>query len=366
MMKKQKIYHNLSTLLANRGWNKSETSSKFDIYLPPLDIDIDKDYKFHLYNKFDYSDFEKTILRGIDILTQIYVDDDIDDLGTIIIDNKQVLSFHIFDESIINGKPSIPFFSDLISNARELLEQTAYFSVIKKPHFFDVGEESERYLNYCKFLKNDVGSLITKIQLPKDEFIVDKTLFEKGLAGSQINHNLMNITDFVNNEILSQDDIESDDDFLSSNKSNISVNVNNKLKKIYEKIDYSDIEFTLKDTEKTLKSTATNLSKQKIDKIGCFSKMVREKMKEISEDYIEIKGNIIKLQSKDIESDNNSITMLTTIKNVKKNVSVKLSSNQMKQATDAFKGNKKVKLQCKLEKEKTQYKVIELRKIEIE
>ncbi len=364
-MKNQYIYNNISSLLLNREWTKLESKSKFDIYLPPADLGISKGYNLHIYNKIENNDFEKSILKSIDILTQIYLNDDIDDLGSIIIDDRQILAFHIHNDDIKNGKPSIPFFSSLMNNSRELLEQIANFTVIKKPHFFEGREESERYLNYCNFFKNDIGSLITKIQLPNNEFIKEKTLFEDGLTGKEINSNLMNVADFVNNEIIAHENFEPDDEFILENKKYISVNVSDKIKNLYKNIEYADIELSLKGIDVNETTIAKDLSREKVNNLASFSKKIREKMKEITENYIDVSGKIIQLQSKDIESDKNTISIESTINNVKNTVSVKLSSNQIKLAAEAFKSNKKVLLNCKIEKEKSKYKVTELNSFDI-
>jgi len=365
-MKNEKIYNNISSLLLNRKWVKSESKSKFDVYLPPTKLSIAEGYKLHIYNKIENTDFEKSILKSIGILTQIYLNDDIDDLGSIIIDDRQVLAFHIHNDDIKKGKPNIPFFSSLINNSKELLEQIANFTVIKKPHFFEGSEEAERYLNYCNFFKNDIGSLITKIQLPNNEFIQEKTLFESGLTGNQINKKLMDVTSFVNDEIIAHENFEPNDEFILNNKKYISVNVSDKIKNLYKNIEYSDIELSLKGVNINTVTTAKNLSKEKVDNLVSFSKKIREKMKEITEDYIEISGKIIQLQSKDIESDKNTIFIEGTINKIKNKISVKLSSEQIKLAAAAFKDNKTVLLNCKLEKEKAKYKVTELNSFEIE
>ncbi|MEA3444984.1 MAG: hypothetical protein U9R19_09710 [Bacteroidota bacterium] len=365
-MKKQKIYNNISSLLLNRAWTKLESKSKFDIYLPPTDLGISKGYNLHIYNKIENNDFEKSILKSIDILTQIYLNDDIDDLGSIIIDDRQILTFHIHNDDIKNGNPSIPFFGNLIQNSKELLEQIANFTVIQKPHFFEGKEEAERYLNYCNFFKNDIGSLITKIQLPNNEFIKEKTLFEPaGLMGNQINRNLMNVTDFINNEIIAHENFEPDDNFIVENEAYISVNVSDKIKNLYKNVEYADIELSLKGIDVNETTIAKDLSREKVNNLASFSKKIREKMKEITENYIYISGKIIQLQSKDIESDKNTISIESTINNVKNRVSVKLSSEQIKLAAEAFKSNKKIFLNCKIEKEKSKYKVTELNSFDI-
>ncbi len=357
-MKTQLIYKNITDLLLNRDWKKQEVKAKYDLFVPPSVLGFSNTYKLYMYNKFENSDYEKEIIKSLNIISQIY-NEDIDELASIIIEDRQILSLHIKNENIKNGHPSIPFFNTIINKSKELLQEVANFSVIKQPHFFDNKDEAERYLNYCNFFKNDVGSLITKIQLPNNEEIKEKTLFENSIIGSEINKNLINITDFINTEIIGYDNFEPTDEFLIQNRDLVSVNVSNKLKDLYTGIDYADIEISLKGTQINQITTAKELNREKVNNLSTFSKTIREKMKEISEN--DVYGKIVQLKSKDVDSDQNMIIIEGEIKKVKSQISVKLNSAQIKLAADAFKNNHSVLINAILEKDKTQYKVTELK-----
>ena len=357
-MTKQKIYQNIISLLNNRKWKKQETKAKFDIYYPPTILNFDNTYKLYVYNKFENNDFDIGIKKNLEILAQIY-NEDIDELASIVIEDRQILSLHIENENIKDARPTIPFFDTLIHKSKELLQEAANFSVIQKAHFFDSMDEAERYLNYCNFFKNDVGSLITKIQLPNKEEIKEKTLFEKAITGQEINNNLFNITNFINEEILGCNNFEPSDEFLIDNKDIISVNVSNKLKDLYAGMEYSDIEISLKSIESNKKTIAKELNREKVNNLSTFSKTVREKMKEISENNIY--GKITQLKSKDVDSDKNMIIIEGEVKKVKSKISIQLNSDQIKSAADAFKNNRTVIINGILEKEKSQYKVVDLK-----
>ncbi len=361
-MKTQLIYKNITDLLLNRDWKILERKTKYDIFVPPSTLGFSNTYKLYVYNKFENSDYEKEIIKNLNIISQIYIED-IDELASIIIDDRQILTFHIENENIKNGHPSIPFFNTLINKSKELLQEVANFSVIKLPHFFENKDEAERYLNYCNFFKNDVGSLITKIQLPNNEEIKEKTLFENSIIGSEINKNLINITDFINTEIIGYDNFEPTDEFLIKNRDLVSVNISNKLKELYTGIEYSDIEISLKGTQINQLTIAKELNREKVNNLSTFSKIIREKMKEISEN--DVFGKIVQLKSKDVDSDQNMIIIEGEIKRVKSRVSVKLNSDQIKLAADAFKNNRTVLINAILEKDKTQYTVAELNDFKI-
>lgn len=357
-MKTQLIHNNINDLLFNRNWRLQEMKGKYSIFVPPSLLGFSDTYKLYVYNRIDSSDYEKEIVKNLDIISQIYTED-VDELVSIIIEDRQILTLHIENENVINGHPSIPFFNTLLNKSKELLQEVANFSVIKQPHFFENRDEAERYLNYCNFFKNDVGSLITKIQLPNHEEIKEQTLFENPITGREINHNLINIADFINTEIIGHDNFEPTDEFLIQNRDLVSVNVSNKLKDLYTGIDFADIEISLKGTQVNEKTTARELTKENVGNLATFSKTIRAKMKEISEN--DVYGKIVQLNSKNVDGEKNTILLEGEIKKVKSRIAIKLNSEQIKLAADAFKDNRTILINAILEKDKSQYKVAELK-----
>ncbi|MDR2556848.1 MAG: hypothetical protein LBC49_03960 [Bacteroidales bacterium] len=272
-MDTQLILNNINDLLISRQWELKEPGTKYNVYVPPADLNFERSYKLFIYNKTENSDFVNEICKNLDIISQIY-DEDVEDLNSIIIEDRQVLTFHIEKEDIINGKPSLPFFNKLISISKELLQEVANFSIIKKAHYFDSTDESERYLNYCNFFKNDAGSLITKIQLPNNEDIQEQNLFSNSIKGFQINKQLLDVTNFINIDIIDSNNFEPTDDFLLRHKEYVSVNISEKLKKLYQEVNYSDVEISLKGTQINENSKTRGLNKEKVDNLSNFSQTV--------------------------------------------------------------------------------------------
>ena len=211
-MKAQSIYENLTSLLYNREWSRAAATHKYDLFIPPASLGFTEDYKLYVYNRYENPGYDRDIQKSLEIIGQIY-EEDIDELNSIVVDDRQILMLHIENDGVHNGHPSIPFFETLIRRSKELLHEVANFSIIQKPHFYGDSEEAERYLNYCTFLKNDVGSLITKIQLPNKEEIKENTLFETAITGKEINENLLNVTSFINTQVIEDGDFDPTDDF---------------------------------------------------------------------------------------------------------------------------------------------------------
>lgn len=357
-MRNQTIYNNITTLLKGRGWNSSKKNSKYDILSPPSQLNFSETYKLYLYNKFEHNDFEQEAIKLINIISSIY-NEDLDELYSLVIEDKPVLSFRIISGEIESEHPNIPYFSNLISNSKKVLKEVANFSIKNKPHYFDGAEEAERYLNYCNFFKNDKGSLITKIQLPNNEEIKFENIYDESIKGFQINEKLIDITSFINNEIILNDNFEPDDEFLISNKSLISVNVTNRIRDLYSGIGYSDFELTLNSTTQKRSTSIDNLNEEKVKNLNTFSKTIKRKITEIFDN--KVVGRIVALKSKDVKSDKNSVLIEATVNKVKTNISINLDSHLYQIALDLHKNNQQVSIVGTLEKEKTQYKIIDLK-----
>jgi len=99
------------------------------------------------------------------------------------------------------------------------------------------------------------------------------------------------------------------------------------LKDLYTGIDFADIEISLKGTQVNEKTSARELNKEKVGNLATFSKTIRSKMKEISEN--DVYGKIIQLKSKDVDGEQNTILVEGEIKKVKSIIAVKLNSDQI-------------------------------------
>lgn len=361
-MNNSTTYKNLIDFLISRYWVKSEIKNRNDIFLPPANLNFNDSYKLYIPNKTDKSDFEAGIIKSLEILSSIY-SDDIDELVSVIIEDRQILEFHIEDDSIKNGHPSITKFDVFLGKVKDILHDNATFVITKKPHFYDNIEEAERYLNLCNFFKNSSGSLISKIQLPNNEDIKEKTIFEDSIKGGDINRRLINVIDFVNTELLTENFIEPDESFILNNQEKISINVINKIKDFYKGANLTDIDITLKGTGNNIKTSVKELNNEKIGNLNKFTKIVREKLNEIHEG--DVYGKIIQLASKDVEGDKNTIKVEAEIKKVKAIVQLQLSPQDYQLAIIAHSKNRTVLFNAVLDKEKTQYKVVELRMFKV-
>lgn len=357
------IYNNVNEFLLNRNWRKSDENARYNIYLPSIDLKFEKGFKLYIPNQYEKPDFESNIIKIVETLSLIY-NEDADELTSIILEDRQILQLHIDDDSILAGKPSIPFFDTLLSKVKDLLQNSATYMVTKKPHFYEQVEESERYLNLCRFMKNSEGSLITKIQLPNKEDIKERNVFENPINGADINKGLIGIISFVNDDLLKEEFILPDEAYLKMNQNFISVNVIDKVQEFYKGIGLQNVEISLKGTAQPTTTYVSELNNHKIDSVKKFTKVVKEKMNEILNDEI-IYGKVISLNSKDIDSDKNTIKVEAQIKNIKSEVIVKLSPEDYQNAIKAHSLNKSVLIKGVLEKEKTRYKLTELHQFKV-
>ncbi len=357
------IQQNFIDILNLRKWSKTETnSSRYLVFTPPSNLLFDNSYKLYLPKNVAALDFETNIYKLLEILRDIYIED-IDELVSIVIDDKEILKFHIEDDNVYDGKISIPHFNSLLEKIKKVLQEAASFTILNKPHILDKIEETERYLNHCKFLKNSKGSIITKIELPKNEEIKESTLFEKSVIGSEINKKAIDVISFVNNDLLVDNIGLPDENFLLSNREFINVNLIDAVRELYTEIDFANIDLELKSSRTDNRTFAKEITKQKVETLKSFTKVVREKINEILD--LQLYGKIVQLSSKDVESDKNIIKVEAMVKNVKSFISVTLSSSEYKLAISAHEDNKTVMLDGIFDKEKTQFKVVELKNFRV-
>lgn len=361
-MNPQAIYNNLKDILLNRQWRMTDCGAKYDVFLPSDSLGFSKDYKIYFYNRTENPDFVKEAEKTLGTISEIY-SEDIDELVSIVIEDKPVLSLHIAGSSDIQEHPKIPFFDLLIRRSKELLQEVANFSVINKPFYLENCEESERYINYCNFLKNDRGSLITKIQLPNREEIRQGHLFAGPITGMEINNKLLDVTRFINEEIIETSNYEPSEEFLTSNQSKINANFSNKLKDFYTAIDYSDVEMSLKSTSNEIISSIKNLNKDKVDGLNRYAQIIKQKMRIISEDTVI--GKIVNLNSSNVEGFRNRIDIVGMKDNVRSTIRTFLNSSDYKRACEAHASNRTVSVRGVFEKEKSHYSLTQISEFKV-
>jgi hypothetical protein len=364
MMMNELIYTNLRDYLTTREWVLVSSKDRYDLFSPPESLGFERSFNLFVPNNIDKKDFEANYLKLIETLSSIYKED-IDDNASIIIEDKQVMQFHVDVDhgNKDEGRPSVPFFDEFLTRIKELLQNNATFSITKKPHFYDQIEESERYLNLCKFMKNIGGSLTTKIQVPKSADIKEETVFEEPIKGENINNELINVISFVNTEIINGRAGGYDEEYLKANRALISVNVIDKVHDLYRDIKYNNIDITLLGTGLPKRTVATELTPRKNNNLKVFTKTVKEKINEITSE--DIWGKVISLTSKDILGDQNTITVLGSVRNISADITVKLPPNEYQRAIKAHGRNMGVFINGVLEKEKTRYRLTKLNQFKV-
>ncbi|AYQ34793.1 hypothetical protein [Runella sp. SP2] len=359
-MSSQQIYANFKEFLIQRNWNLHLDKPRYEVFSPPKSLSFGEDYLLYLPKKYYLEDFEASIIKLIEVLNSIY-EESSEELESIILEDKEIISFHIEGEKMKSGKVSIATFPDILSKIRRFLHETAAFTVSGKPHILEQIEEAERYINLCNFLRNDKGSLITKIELPKNDTIKMGNIFESQIQAREVNKKAIDILSFVNKDLLDSETFE--DSYLKEHKSFINVNVIDAIRELYNETDLADLEVELKGVNKPQKTLIKGLNKDKIDTLRIFTKNVKEKINEIFEETIY--GKVVELSSKDIDGEKNKVKMRASIRNIDTNVVIYLNSYEYQKAIEAHKNNRVIQIEGTFEKEKTQYRVTKLGQFDV-
>ncbi len=361
----QIILENINSYLLSKNWTIDDSSKQS--FVPPINLGFDKKFKVYLPSKINASDFNSALKDLLQTLSEIYKTDE-DDLGIILIEDKELLNIKIEDENIEDGKPDMNKFPKIIERLKKLLSDAANFTVTNKQHLIiEDTEEAERYLNLSKFLRNKKGSLITEIELPKREKIKIGTIFENPVDGMSINKKLIDSLTFINTDLIKQP-INTDDVFLMKNKDFININLIDDTQGFYKEISLNDVSLSLQTTTEKKETFVKNLKQTDIKLLSEFTRTIKQRINEIidTDDIGEIYGKVIKLSSEDVSGDKNSIEVLSIVNNVKTRLLIQLTSLKYVDAIHAHENNKTVKINGVLEKNgKNSYKVTSLKDFKV-
>jgi len=354
--------NNIFKFLIGKQWEKISEDEKYIILKAPDNLGFKEPYYLKIANNdsiFDFQDYQNRITK---IISEIY-DIKIVKLNDLFNEDNTILSLKIYDKDLDNGK--IPFnkFEQIIEKFKKILLNNAAFEIIKKVLLENIPNEANLYLNLCKFLNTEKGSLITNIELPKNEIIFESPLFpEKQITANEINENLVKVIDFVVNDVFPKEEFS--DQFIDDHKQIINYNLLTEIENFYFHTSLENISFKFLNNESEKVIDSVEITEAKVQNLHVFNNIVRDKI--FQEKEVEFFGYIQELKSKDPETDKNIIKVVGLIDNLESIVSIKLPSDKYKSAVDAHKTKKKIRIKGKIKEEITQKKMIFLESFEID
>ncbi|WP_341834855.1 hypothetical protein WJU16_18095 [Chitinophaga pollutisoli] len=358
------LHENIAAFLLNRNWVASDRNEKFTKYSPPRDLGLPDNYVISVpinNNHVDFSVFTRNIL---DILGSIY-NLSLDELVLIIEQEQTIFSIRIYDENTRDGKISLSRFDEVLERIKSILLDTASFVIDKNSTSTRVPPEANRYLNLCEFIETQKGSFIAKIQLPQNELIKERELFDRQEVYSrEINTRVKNVLSFVNREVLTPRLVDVTDEYLIENEELINLKLLKDIETFYLNAEIKNIDFSFTNLSESSKIESQEITRQKILNLSNFIENVSNRAVETIR--LDFRGLITSLKSRDPDGTRNAITLGGSYQDLPVVASARLSSDDYKNALEAHKLKQYVNISGTAKKTRTRISFIEVDEFLIE
>lgn len=357
------INNNIISFLVNREWTVSTTNDVFIELNPPDYFKLPQSFKIHVPRRIDKSDSKNFINNIFEIIGEFY-SLTFDDLNVLLLTESTVLKVRIYDDKTKDGKISLNRFEEVVDSIRAILRDTASFVIDRNVTSTRVPEEVSRYLNLCNFLQTEKGSFVAKIQLPSKELIKESELFDRGeIYSEQINGKLMEILNFINNNIL-EGDAHASEEYLIENESRINIKLFKDIESFFDKADLKNIDFSFHNIQYSNILVNENLTKQKLYKLTQFVEQIEAHAFEVGE--FTFSGKIVGLHSKDVDGLKNSVTYTALYEQMAIVVTANLDSELYRLAIEAHKLKQIITITGIAKKTRSKARFIEILSLSVE
>ena len=327
--------------LTQKGWTKGVEKGPFVLVNPPNNIGFDPTFSLQILTNTSKKDYEEYNSKIIKIISEIY-DVNTEDLSSVIKNEAEVFSVKIKDETTKEGSMGLQKFEEFIKDVKELLFNTAAFTLEEKPFIEKNPTEAEIYLTECRFLQTRKGSFVTRILLPNKTKLRQTGLFGPEVTARQVNDKLFEVLHFTKEKII--DSAGSEDytnTFFQQNREVINLEVTKSIYNLISKNQFETTNFSfVKYEDQNEDISISNLSDQKIRNLSGFIDKINQAIKE-DEVKISLSGHIVSLSVKDVDFERNMIKLLGLHERLGPVVlRIKLTEEEYVEAIDAHKAKK--------------------------
>ena len=339
------IVDKILSFLINRTWQVSEKTESFISLRPPIEFNLNDDFRLHIPSQINKIDSERFIENILEIIADFY-DLTIDDLNVVLKNENTVLKVRIYDIQTEQGRIPLTRFEELIEKIRFILSDTASFVIDRSVTSTRVPEEVSRYLNLCNFMQTERGSFVAKIQLPSKELIKDSELFDRHeIYSEEINNKLSEV-------------------FLIENEAKINITLLKNIESFFDKAKLKNIDFSFHSISNSKTIVNQNITALKLFKLNQFVEQIESHSFEVGN--FSFTGNIIALKSKNPDGLKNSVTFAGINDDMVMVATANLDSEHYKDAIEAHKLKKSITVTGLAKRTKTRARFIEITKFEIQ
>lgn len=345
---------NIEEFLLSRGWTPSHSGNLFDYFQPPQDLKVSQNYLLEIANDDAKPGFQKYSKSIISVISEIY-DGTIseEDLNIFFSSAETIMAFRIADDDTKYGSIQLERLSRAIENLKLVFKQTVTFLMSEKPIFGESKNIADNYIKNCRALQTDVGSYITKVQLPSIEL---QSIIEK-LDTSRVPNKLFEVLDFTDREIIHPQIAVSDIDksYLDDYKDFLNVELLTSIKDLCYQSSLNNFDFYFNNF-KMNKGVEFVSVKPRLTYFNSYIKKLKSIL--LEESPLEFIGSVTKLSSSSPKQSNtNEVIIEGEISNNKERVKVILNKQDYDKAIEAHRNELKVKVVGLAKESTTQYSI---------
>jgi hypothetical protein len=330
--------HNIKDFLILRNWRLLSDNEKFFYLEPPLNLHFKENFKIKLPKKSDLQGYDEVVKEIITFVSKVYNINE-EDLKIIFKSNNSIFSVKINDESVKDGTLPLVKFDDLLLKIKNILLNSAGFTILKDINILQLPQEANKYLSKCNFLQTEKGSFVTKIELPEKVLIRENTLFDAEVYSKEINKKILDVLNFVNDEVFGSNK-EFNLEYLKNKEDVLNVKVLKEVYDLYDKGNFKNISFKLNGIENQNEINTFEVTPQKKLRLENLIESVNILLHKEGE--FEFIGKIIMLKSKDPDGRTNKIILHGLTEGMEFFANVKLNKENYFKAIEAHKFKKEI------------------------
>lgn len=323
--------------LHKKGWTDYKITDRFHKMSGPDAISSSVKVTLPLT---DSNEFDNSLLHKVVGFISEFYEFPQGELLASFIKNSAIFSTQLIDESTSYG--NVPFlkYEHHIQELKNLLLNNASFSVSGKHYVKDVPEEASTYLNLCNFLQTEVGSFISKVQLPSSVDLSVNLFAEYSVQSDSINNKLGSVLKFVVDDIYKahENDVYSVQ-HITQNAQMINIDVFENINNIFKRTGVREINFALLGADFDLKIESGEVGADEFKRLDNYIDLAST----VFANHVEIdsRGRVIQLRSSHAKGSKN-LVVISRLQSGLKPIHVELESNQYDLAITAHKARSNV------------------------
>lgn len=345
--------------LISQNWSISGQTDTAIVYKPPKDLGFDERFSILLPVNRDTSHASNLLMSIIQTLSDIY-DIKFTDIIDFESNESWLIKSRLVDRSI--GKGDIPlvkldnYLKGITKSLYEVAKYQTEETDNKKVVF------ASKFIDSCKFLRTDVGSFITSIEIPSIP-VSPKGLFgDEGINSHQIASSWFNAMAFINNRIL-QGQETIGDSLVHDALEKLNLPSAEAMAEMIQGANISNFEFQLVTDLGAMETSSGRVDDISKERLHSFIKLYREKL--TTEDEASFFGSITDLHSSNPAGNANRIFIKSNVYGDITRVSLTLNNADYEKAIKAHLSGRPVSVVGNVIRLKAYIKVTKIKSFEV-